>query len=33
MDRLLAAVFATLFLSVTVAWCALLVRGLLWLVS
>jgi len=33
MDRLLAAVFATLYLSVTAAWCALLVRGILWLVS
>jgi hypothetical protein len=33
MDRLLAAVFATLYLAVTAAWCALLVRGILWLVS
>jgi hypothetical protein len=32
MDRLVTAIFATVCVSVTAAWCALLVRGALWLV-
>jgi len=32
-DRLVTAIFATVCVSVTAAWAALLVRGAVWLIS